>query len=107
MEEALPEANIIGFSKGKEAIEYAKNNRVALAFLDIELQGMTGLGLCRDLLEINPNTNVIYLTAYNAYSLDAWGTGASGFMVKPITVEGVHEQMKHLRHPFLMGGIKA
>lgn len=107
LEEALPEANIIGFSKGKEAIEYAKNNRVALAFLDIELQGMTGLDLCRDLLEINPNTNVIYLTAYNAYSLDAWGTGASGFMVKPITVEGVHEQMKHLRHPFLMGGIKA
>ena len=102
LEEALPEANIIGFSKGKEVIEYAKNNRVALAFLDIELQGMTGLGLCRDLLEINPNTNVIYLTAYNAYSLDAWGTGASGFMVKPITVEGVHEQMKHLRHPFLM-----
>ena len=104
LKEALPDANITGFSKGKEAIEYAKDNRVALAFLDIELQGMTGLDLCRDLLEINPHTNVVYLTAYNAYSLDAWGTGASGFMVKPITVEGVKEQLKHLRHPFLMGG---
>ena len=107
LKEALPGANITGFSKGKEAIEYAKCNRIALAFLDIELQGMTGLDLCRDLLEVNPHTNVVYLTAYNAYSLDAWGTGASGFMVKPITVEGVKEQMKHLRHPFLIGGRNA
>ena len=75
-----------------------------MAFLDIELGTSTGLDLCRSLLEINPRTNVVYLTAYGEYSIDAWSTGASGFMLKPITVEGVQAQLKNLRHPFSLGG---
>ena len=31
--------------------------------------------------------NVIFLTAYREYALDAWETGACGFLVKPLTVE--------------------
>ena len=103
LEEALPHANVIGFSDGDEAVEYARVNRVALAFLDIELRGMNGLELCRKILEVNPRTNVIFLTAYGEYSLDAWNTGASGFMLKPITVEGVKQQLKNLRYPFFTG----
>ena len=80
---------------------------MALAFLDIELRNTSGLDLCRALLEINPRTNVVYLTAYADYSLDAWGTGASGFMLKPITAAGVKEQLKKLRYPFWTGGDNA
>lgn len=104
LEEVIPNANVIGFTDAEEAIEYAKNNRVSLAFLDIELRNANGLDLCRDLLAINPRTNVVYLTAYSDYSLDAWSTGASGFMLKPLTAEGTKEQLKNLRYPFLMGG---
>ena len=104
LEKVLPKANLIGFTKPSEAIAYAKTNRVALAFLDIELGKASGLDLCRTLLQINPRTNVVYLTAYREYSVDAWNTGASGFMMKPITVEGVRAQLKNLRHPFSLGG---
>ena len=104
LEEVLPHANVTGFTDAEETIAYAKANRVALAFLDIELRNTSGLDLCRELLEINPHTNVVYLTAYSAYSLDAWGTGASGFMLKPITAEGVREQLGKLRYPFATGG---
>lgn len=104
LETALPNAAVIGFTKPSQAIEYAKSNRVALAFLDIELGTASGLDLCRTLLDINPNTNVVFLTAYREYSIDAWSTGASGFMVKPITVEGVQAQLQNLRHPFSLGG---
>lgn len=104
LEEVMPNANIIGFTDVSEAVEYAKMNRVALAFLDIELRNTSGLDLCRDLLKINPRTNIVYLTAYSDYSLDAWSTGASGFMLKPITPDGVREQLKNLRYPFLSGG---
>ena len=103
LEEALPNANITGFTNTKEAIEYAKRNNVSLAFLDIEIRNMSGLDLCKILLEINPRTNVIFLTAYSDYSLDAWGTGASGFMLKPITAEGVKKQLNNLRYPFFIG----
>ncbi len=104
LEEVMPNATIMGFTDAGETIEYAKANRVALAFLDIELRETTGLELCRALLDINPRTNVVYLTAFGDYALDAWSTGASGFMLKPITPEGVREQLKNLRYPFWWGG---
>lgn len=103
LEEVMPFANVSGFTDADEAIEYAKTNKVSLALLDIELRNTNGLDLCKKLLEINPHTNVIYLTAYSNYSLDAWSTGASGFMLKPITAEGLKEQLKNLRHPFYLG----
>ncbi len=103
LEEALPNATITGFTNANEAIEYAKRNNISLAFLDIEIRNMSGFDLCKMLLEINPRTNIIFLTAYSDYSLDAWGTGASGFMLKPITIEGVKEQLKNLRYPFFIG----
>ncbi len=105
--EVMPHATVTGFTDAGEAVEYAKTNRVSLAFLDIELRNTNGLDLCRALLEINPRTNVIFLTAYADYSLDAWNTGASGFMLKPITPEGVTEQLEKLRYPFWTGGDNA
>ena len=105
--EVIPNATITGFIWPLEAIEYAKMNRVALAVLDIELGASSGLDLCNKLLEINPRTNIVFLTAYGDYSLDAWKTLASGFILKPLTPEGVREQLKRLRYPFSTGGVDA
>jgi transcriptional regulator with XRE-family HTH domain len=104
LEEVLPAATITGFAWPQEAIEYARANRVALAIVDIELGTASGLDLSRTLLEINPRTNVVFLTAYPDYALEAWETEASGFMVKPLTPEGVSEQLKKLRYPFRAKG---
>ena len=104
LEEVMPNATVTGFIWPKEAFEYAKANRVALAILDIELGTASGLDLCRTLLEINPRTNIVFLTSYPDYALDAWKTEASGFMVKPLTPESVKEQLSKLRYPFPMGG---
>ena len=107
LEEVVPNAMIVGFNKPKMAVEYAKANRIDLVILDIELGTASGLDLCRSLLEINPCTNVVYLTAYPDYALDAWDTGACGFLVKPLTSESVRRQLKMLRFPFSMGGSDA
>ena len=104
LEEVLPNANIAGFTRPSEAIDYARSNCVALAFLDIEMGKTSGLDLCDALLEIYPYTNVVFLTAYSDYAIDAWKTRASGFMLKPITPEGVQTQLQNLRHPFSFGG---
>jgi two-component SAPR family response regulator len=64
----------------------------------------SGLDLCHALLEINPCTKVVYLTAYPDYALDAWGSDACGFMVKPLTPESVRRQLKKLLYPFSVGG---
>lgn len=104
LEEVMPNATLTGFSRPREAIEYAKVSRIDLAFLDIELGTASGLDLCRALLQINPCTNVVYLTAFPDYALGAWDTDARGFMVKPLTPENVRRQLKKLRFPFQAGG---
>ena len=107
LEEVMPHATVKGFTRSADAIEYAKANRVALAFLDIELGGASGLDLCRTLLEINPRTNVVYLTGYREYSFDAWKTGACGFMLKPLTPDSIREQLTKLRYPLWAKGADA
>ncbi len=104
LKKVMPNATIKGFTDTSEAIEYAKAHKVSLAFLDIEMRKMSGLELCRKLLEINPRTNVVFLTAYSEYALEAWNTGASGFILKPITPQAIREQLNNLRYPFWSGG---
>lgn len=107
LREALPGAEITGFTVPAEALDYARENRVSLAFLDIEMGRFSGLTLCRELLSVYPRTNVIYLTAYREYSFEAWETGASGFLLKPLTVEAVRRELTRLRYPFRLAGAAA
>lgn len=103
--EVMPNATITGFNHPSEAIEYAKANPVTLALVDIELGNASGFELCRTLLDINPRTNVVFLTAYVDYAFDAWSTGACGFMHKPLTPEGLREQLKKLRYSIRLEGM--
>ena len=104
LEEALPNASIVGFTNPCEALEYANQKQIALALLDIEMGRVSGLDLCRELLKVNPRTNVVFLTGYRDYSFDAWETGACGFLMKPLTVEAVRKQLALLRYK-IPGGV--
>ena len=99
LEKVIPNALITGFTNPDDAITYAKSNSVRIIFSDIEMGNTNGIELSKKFLEINPHTNIIFLTAYADYSMDAWTTGASGFMVKPITEESLRKQLEHLRYP--------
>lgn len=95
----LPNASVTGFTSPTEALTFAQSTRVHLAFLDIEMGKLNGLDLCRELLKLNPRINIIYLTAFADYALEAWNTGACGYLVKPISAEQVREQLSRLRFP--------
>jgi two-component system LytT family response regulator len=59
-----------------------QNNEYDLIFLDISMQGKSGL----DLLRLLPKTGseVIFVTAHSDYALDAYKLSASGYILKPI-----------------------
>jgi DNA-binding NarL/FixJ family response regulator len=103
LERAIPGAEIAAFTIPAEAVAYAKANPVSLAFLDIEMGRVSGLDVCRELLEANPRTHVVYLTAYREYSFDAWATGACGYLLKPITEDAVRNILVRLRYPIGRG----
>lgn len=100
LEQAIPDAAVTGFTKPSKALDFARDNPVSLAFLDIEMGTVSGLAVCRELLKLRPRCNVVFLTAYMEYSYPAWDTGACGFLLKPLTVDAVRKQLTKLRYPF-------
>ncbi|MBR3314061.1 MAG: response regulator, partial [Atopobiaceae bacterium] len=99
LREALPGANVVGLASSAEVVRYFKGNPVVLALLDIKLGRTNGLDLCQELLLMRQNANIVFITAYPEYSLDAWSTDACGFIRKPLEVEKVRELIPKLRHP--------
>lgn len=99
LSQTLTGAEITGFTRPSEAVEFARGNPVSLAFLDIEMGRTTGFDLCKELVEINPATNVVFLTAWPDHSLKAWDTAACGFLLKPLMPEDVLAVLSKLKHP--------
>ena len=97
----VPDANVVDFCIPSEALKYAQENPVDLAFVDIKMGHVSGFDVCQKLLEISSRTQVLYLTAYREYSFDAWSTGASGFLLKPLSVDAVKEAVSRLPRPIM------
>lgn len=57
------------------------------------------LELAERLKEKNPETNVIFLTGYTQYALEAFGIFASGYLLKPLQREDVERAVRNLRCP--------
>ena len=99
LQEELPGARVRGFADAKSAMEFARTNPVAIAFLDIELGGQDGLSLANALTEINPRVNIIFLTGHAEYKGSALDMHCSGYIMKPLTPQKIHCEIDHLRYP--------
>ncbi len=96
---AMPDAIIHSFKKAKDALEFAAENVIDIAFLDINIKGITGLSLAEKLKEYNAQINIIFCTGYSEYSLDAHELFCSAYLMKPITQEKVQKALENLRYP--------
>lgn len=99
IEEAIPEAIIETFRSPLAAFEYAKDNKIDVAFLDVEMRGMTGLDLASQLKELYPKINIIFVTGFSEYALDAVKMHASGYLEKPVLREDILSELNNLRNP--------
>lgn len=99
IEKTVTDAKVIGFRKPDEALEYVRENDCEIAFLDIKMRGMTGLELARRLKDVGKDINIIFVTGYSEYSLDAFRLYASDYLLKPATPDAVKSAMEHLRVP--------
>ncbi|MCR4628905.1 MAG: response regulator [Bacillota bacterium] len=96
---AVPDAEIVGFLNAAEALSYAEKYPIDVAFLDIEMDSMNGIGLAERLEEIQPRINIIFATGYDSYTKKALDLHVSGYLLKPISVEDIRNEMAHLRFP--------
>lgn len=97
--EVVPEAKIFGFRQPLEAISFVETENFDVAFLDIKMRGMTGLELAKRLKDINGKVNIIFVTGYSEYSLDAFRLYASDYLLKPVDEEQIKKAIENLRNP--------
>lgn len=95
----IPDASIHSFQKVNDAIQFAERNKVDIAFLDINIKGITGIELAKKLQSSNPRINIIFCTGYSEYSLDAIELYCSDYLMKPITDEKIQRALDNLRFP--------
>ena len=98
----LPDAGVHVFSSSVEAKRYAETNRVDVALLDIQMPGITGVELARMLKLMQPDINIIFVTAYDHFYAEAMQMHASGYLVKPLREEQLMEELRELRRPVPM-----
>ena len=89
------------FSSCSAALAYTTENLVDVAFLDINMRGIGGLGLAEKLLEIQPHCKIVFCTGYEEYAVTAFRLHVSGYLMKPITPEAVQKEIDHIK------GVKA
>lgn len=100
VKKALPqESEILSYTNPVLAWEENKEKPVDIAFLDIDMPVMNGMMLAKKLKTVNPQVNVIFVTAYNEYALDAYKLHASGYVTKPVNVEKIKAELDGLRYP--------
>ena len=95
----LPGANLSSVRSAAEALSLAGEKVFDVAFLDIEMPGMDGLTLAKELINRFPLINIIMLSAYPQYALDAHKLFVSGYLLKPAMETEVEEVLRNLRHP--------
>ena len=85
------------FSSCSAVLEWAENNTIDVAFLDINMRGMGGMKLAEKLLEMQPECKIIFCTGYSDYAVDAFKIHVSGYLMKPITAEAVQREIDHIK----------
>ncbi|MFI3238646.1 MAG: response regulator [Lachnospiraceae bacterium] len=93
------------FSSPIEALNYAKNNDIDVAFLDIDMPMMSGIELAIELKVLHPELVIVYATAHTEYALDAYKTGGKGYLLKPYSSDDIENIFKFLQRIFNRGGI--
>ena len=82
--EKTPFLNLIGkYSSAVEAMhEITSKEPAHLIFLDIQMQGLNGLEFSK---LVNPQTRIVFTTAFNQYAIDSYKVNALDYLLKPIS----------------------
>lgn len=76
-------------SRASEALAAAAAIRPDVAFLDIEMPGINGLELAERLTELRPQLEIVFVTAFSEYALQAFRANAIDYLIKPVRQDDI------------------
>jgi DNA-binding LytR/AlgR family response regulator len=104
--EAWPELQIVAEAKnGEEAVALVAQHRPDIVFLDIRMPGLTGVEAAKRIAQMDVGDDellpeVVFITAYDQYAVEAFEQGVADYVLKPaererlaVTVERIRKRM--------------
>jgi len=76
--------------------EIKKGSVVDAVFLDIEMPELNGIELAEEIKQINEETDIIFLTAYNEYAVKAFELYALDYLLKPVKEERLQKTINRM-----------
>ncbi|HZX81262.1 MAG TPA: response regulator, partial [Lysobacter sp.] len=82
---------------GAGALEAIAEQRPDVAFLDIRMPGLTGLEVAAAAAESSPQTQIVFVTAYDQHAIDAFERGAVDYLLKPVLPDRLAATMQRVQ----------
>jgi DNA-binding LytR/AlgR family response regulator len=96
--EAWPQLQVVAACEdGASALEAIAEHQPQIAFLDIRMPGLTGLDVAAAAAQISPRTQIVFVTAYDQYAVDAFERGAIDYLLKPISADRLAATVQRLQ----------
>lgn len=84
------------FTNAADALSWFQYSKPDVAFLDIEMPEIKGLELAEKILAIHEDVEIIFVTAYDQYALDAFRVNALDYLLKPLSFEDISRTVSRL-----------
>ena len=98
---AWPELAVLAQARnGREAVELFERHRPAVCFLDVQMPGLSGIDAAR---LIDRRAEIVFVTAFDRYAVDAFAQGAIDYLVKPVEPARLADTVARLRRRLQAG----
>ncbi|MBZ4687309.1 MAG: two component transcriptional regulator, LytTR family [Clostridiales bacterium] len=92
-----PNLEIVGeATNAGEAMQLINALDYSILFLDIQMPGVDGLELCRQLKESGKSPLVVFVTAHQEYAIDAFDVNAVDYLLKPVSEKKLQETVQKI-----------
>lgn len=103
--EVWPELDVVAACEdGGAALEAIAAHQPEVAFLDIRMPGLSGMEVAAALPQASSHTQVVFVTAYDQYAIDAFERGAADYLLKPVLRERLQATVQRLQARLRQGG---
>lgn len=96
LRQCSPEAEITEADSSERLMQLLEEEQFDVCFVDINLGGANGTTLASLIKSRQPETEVVFATAYREYAVKAFELGAADYLLKPFDLERVKKTIKRL-----------
>jgi DNA-binding LytR/AlgR family response regulator len=84
-------------ANGVDALRLAGELAPDLLLLDVQMPGLDGFAVARRLVEADLRPQVVFLTAFDQYAIDAFSVNAVDYVLKPVDIPRLEEMLNRVR----------